>query len=119
MARWLLQDIITEEEAEQLIAEKSAPTFKHPIVRRIVSAFKRDIDPEIQGDSPGYVRVEHKPEGHQEHNDRGHRRHRDSGHMEWCEYGASILLTDPSKFSGVASYTPTLRLAPCQQKSTI
>ena len=103
MTRWLLPDIITEEDSVTLLKEISFEQdsqFKHPLIRDIVQRIGEAINVKLGAEAPGYIRLENKDVGHKEHNDRGHRYERASGHMEWCDYGCSILLSEPHLFTG-------------------
>jgi len=101
VARWLISNIITVKEAEEFLSDYSGKQpFNHPVIHRICEAFKRVVSATILPDSPGYWRVEERNQGHVEHVDTGRQRTKPKGHMEWCKYGASILLTPPTAFKG-------------------
>lgn len=88
-----LKNVLTEEQAAAIAAQVGPRDFFEPLIEPIVNTVRRYA--KVGTQHPAYCVVEAKPDGHDWHTDTGN-----NGHMQWCGYSASILLTDPNKFTG-------------------
>ena len=89
----VISRVISPQQAD-LIASKVGPRefFEDDIIG--ITSLVQSLVP-VDLTFPSYCCVESKPDGHGWHTDRGN-----NGHMPWCDYSVSILLTDPTQFTG-------------------
>ena len=95
--RTLVKDIISEEEAEQLLhvtglmwQDRSIKLSENtpPLVQKVLDKLSDIVDFKLHEES--YWRIQNTPpSGIWWHKDTG-----SAGHMSWCTYGVSLLLTD-------------------------
>ena len=92
--RFIIDNIITQDDAEYIL--KNHPgryEFSHPSIKKITKEIgKALVGDDYTLDKPSYIRVECKQSEHDWHIDTG-----STNHMPWCNYGVSILLTEPEE----------------------
>ena len=86
--RGLIPSVLTAEECSSLASTVGYLTWQDDRLRPVLSLLSSCL-PTASTADPSYVRVEMRREGHPWHCDKGNR-----GHMAWCDYSASILLTE-------------------------
>jgi hypothetical protein len=82
--RCFIENVITKDNAIKLMPGKQ--DFNNPIIIRVLNKIE-DIIGKRNCTDPSYTVVEQGENGHNWHTDIG-----TGEHMEWCNYGASILL---------------------------
>ena len=106
--RILIPNIITEKEAEKILAispNQSRTIWDQPLINKILSTLTKQLPPNTEPvlTRRSYWRVERNwNNGHKWHYD-GCKKEGNKfvkNHMAWCKYSASILLTDPSEYTG-------------------
>tara|TARA_R110002096_G_scaffold426261_3_gene635804 strand:+ start:203 stop:742 length:540 start_codon:yes stop_codon:yes gene_type:complete len=72
---------------------------EHPIFSKLLEIIRKDFDANISEHS--YIRIEHRPIGHNWHNDIGAQYDGDPSHQKntWLDCAASILLTSTDDFT--------------------
>ena len=93
-----IPNVLTEDHARLLASTVGPRDLFEPAIRPLITSVLSVVS--VGLNYPAYCVVEQKPEGHGWHTDRGN-----NGHMPWCRYSASVLLTDPSSFTGGLFHT--------------
>jgi hypothetical protein len=118
----VIPDIITRDEAKILIEEhcstigvitpyypkpivyhKRNRDFSNKIIKKIVKIYQSYVDSkELVLESPSYWKTQEVSMGHKWHYDGCKEVDGEfkDNHMAWCEYGSTILLTNPNEFEG-------------------
>tara|TARA_X000001382_G_scaffold83599_1_gene59151 strand:+ start:1144 stop:1563 length:420 start_codon:yes stop_codon:yes gene_type:complete len=95
--RVCIPNAITPNQAVSLRSKIEYLSFEDPRLSKILTLVQNSCNASI--DSPAYVRVECKKEGHPWHTDVGN-----TGHMSWCRYSARVLLNPQKHFTGGEFY---------------
>ena len=96
----IIKDFIDNETRSALLQLSPQKTpirhcHKIPFLEELFHRYK-EIEPSIDLEGKkGYYRVEKRSKGHPWHFDTGSNKH-----MLWCNYGSSILLTNPKMYTG-------------------
>jgi len=95
--RKYIRNVITVKEANNLSDTVGYLDFTDVRLGGILDIIQQYVS--VSLDIPSYVRVEENRRGHPWHVDRGN-----TGHMAWCDYSASVLLSNPDTFQGGGFY---------------
>ena len=97
--RKVIKNVITQKDADLL----PPPRLQHiklkgtenPTILKVLAAIFRETGLRTKDlHDMSYTKVSHQPEGHSWHNDLGQGKPGGPAHMDWCRFGASLLLTD-------------------------
>ena len=81
--------------------------FSHELVQKVAKRYQSMMDDqEFILQSPSYWRIETRPKGHEWHFDgcKLVNGKFEDNHMAWCQYGTTVLLSDPGEFTGGSIY---------------
>ena len=93
---YLNKNIISAKEAEQFLEHYEEQMYRlesdqNIIIDKILKEIQKNSKHKFKKDSEySYFKIERKPDGHEPHYDTG-----SNQHMNWCDYSASILLSNP------------------------
>tara|TARA_R110000782_G_scaffold264399_1_gene357562 strand:- start:349 stop:828 length:480 start_codon:yes stop_codon:yes gene_type:complete len=73
--------------------------WAHPLLNRLAVTAAESLNVELKLKRPSYIMLEEKSTGHPAHID-GCLLDYKANHMPWCNYSASILVSDPNWCSG-------------------
>ena len=103
--------LLTPDEANKLKdlgrINRSNSDFSHELVQKVAKRYQSMMDDqEFILQKPSYWRVETRPKGHEWHFDGCKLIGGElvDNHMGWCEYGSTVLLSDPDEFTGGRVY---------------
>ena len=106
-----IKGILTPDEAQKVkeYGQTGAmiSDFSHEIVQKVANEYQKRVDgQEFILKSPSYWRIETRPSGHEWHFDGCKLINGEfvDNHMAWCQYGTSVLLSDPKDFTGGELY---------------
>ena len=77
--------------------------FSHELIQKVAKRYQSMVDDqEFILESPSYWRIERRPKGHIWHFDGCKLVNGEfvDNHMAWCQYGTTVLLSDPGEFTG-------------------
>jgi len=99
--------IVTPDEANNLkdmgSLGRRRSDFSHELIQKVAKRYQSMVnDQEFILQSPSYWRVETRPKGHKWHFDgcKLVSGEFEDNHMAWCQYGTTVLLSDPKQFTG-------------------
>ena len=97
--RKLIKNAITQEDADLLPPPKlqhiKLKAIENQTILKVLGAIFKETGLRTKDlHDMSYAKVSHQPEGHSWHNDLGQGKPGGPAHMDWCRFGASLLLTD-------------------------
>ena len=99
--------IVTPDEANNLKdmgkSKGMISDFSHELIQKVAKRYQSMVDDhEFVLQKPSYWRIETRPKGHEWHFDGCKLKNGEfiDNHMAWCQYGTTVLLSDPEEFTG-------------------
>ena len=77
--------------------------FSNELLQKVAKRYQSMVDDqEFILSSPSYWRIETRPKGHEWHYDgcKLIEGEFEDNHMAWCQFGTTVLLSDPDEFTG-------------------